>query len=123
MASATPRLSTPQTVICRQASNTGSIRPDSQPITSTCPAQKNAPASTKPSPSATPETDQQAAVTADDSSSNDSSGGGLGDVFDAASLRSAFTRGLVIAGAVFLAVGAFFGVRRLLMWLWYLIAP
>ena len=52
MASATPRLSTPQTVICRQASNTGSIRPDSQPITSTCPAQKNAPASTKPSPSA-----------------------------------------------------------------------
>ena len=77
----------------------------------------------KPSPSATPETDQQAAVTADDSSPNDSSSGGLGDVFDAASLRSAFTRGLVIAGSVFLAVGAFFGMRRLLMWLWYLIAP
>lgn len=77
----------------------------------------------RPSPSATPETDQQADVTTGDSSSNDSSGGGLSDVFDAASLRSAFTRGLVIAGSVFLAVGAFFGVRRLLMWFWYLIAP
>lgn len=77
----------------------------------------------RPSPSATPETDQQAVVATEDNSSNDSSGGSLSDVFDAASLRSAFTRGLVIAGSIFLAVGAFFGVRRLLMWFWYLIAP
>ncbi len=67
----------------------------------------------RPSPSATPENNQQAAATAGDDSSNDSSGGGLTDVFDATSLRSAFTRGLVIAGSIFLAVGAFFGVRRL----------
>jgi hypothetical protein len=32
-------------------------------------------------------------------------------------------RGASLAAAIFLAVGAFFGLRRLLTWLWYLIAP
>ena len=77
----------------------------------------------KPSPSATPENSDQAVATTGGDSSGDSPSNGLTGVFDATSLRSAFTRGLVIAGSIFLAVGAFFGVRRLLMWLWYLIAP
>jgi hypothetical protein len=77
----------------------------------------------RPSPSPTPEDSQEAAATTDDDSAGDSPAATLTDAFDTSSLRNAFTRGLVIAGSIFLAVGAFFGVRRLLMWIWYLIAP
>jgi hypothetical protein len=77
----------------------------------------------RPSPTTTPENDDSAVAASGEDSSGDSTSEGLADVFDASALRSSFTRGLVIAGSIFLAVGAFFGVRRLLMWIWYLIAP
>ena len=72
----------------------------------------------RPSPTATPE-DSQTAVAAE----GDSGGGSLTSAVDTASLRASFVRGITIAGAVFLAAGAFFGIRRLLTWIWYLIAP
>jgi hypothetical protein len=77
----------------------------------------------RPSPSPTTENGDQAVATTGDDSSGDSASPSLTDAFDTSNLRSAFTRGLVIAGSIFLAVGAFFGVRRLLLWIWYLIAP
>ena len=80
-------------------------------------------ATPRPSPSPTPEDNQEAAATTGDDSAGDSAAASLTDAFDTTSLGSAFTRGLVIAGSIFLAVGAFFGVRRLLLWIWYLIAP
>lgn len=75
----------------------------------------------RPSPTATPEGGDAVAASNGDNSSG--SGGSLTDAFDTATLGSSFTRGLVVAGSIFLAVGAFFGVRRLLLWIWYLIAP
>lgn len=72
----------------------------------------------RPSPTATPE-DEQVAVAAEE----DSGPGSLTGALDTASLRSSFVRGITIAGAIFLAAGAFFGIRRLLTWIWYLIAP
>ncbi len=72
----------------------------------------------RPSPTATPEENQVAAAPAEDGGS-----GSLTSALDTASLRSSFVRGITLAGAVFLAVGAFFGIRRLLTWIWYLIAP
>lgn len=76
----------------------------------------------RPSPTVTAEAQQVAA--ADSSASDDSSGGAsLTDALETSRLRSSFVRGASLAAAIFLAVGAFFGVRRLLTWLWYLIAP
>ncbi len=72
----------------------------------------------RPSPTATPEANQVAVVAEEDSGS-----GSLTSAVDTASLRASFVRGITIAGAVFLAAGAFFGIRRLLTWIWYLIAP
>lgn len=72
----------------------------------------------RPSPTATPEAEQVAIAEEEDSGS-----GSLTSALDTDSLRASFVRGLTIAGAVFLAVGAFFGIRRLLTWIWYLIAP
>lgn len=76
----------------------------------------------RPSPTATAESQEQAV--ADSDASGDSSGGAsLADALETSSLQSSFVRGASLAAAIFLAVGAFFGVRRLLTWLWYLIAP
>jgi hypothetical protein len=76
----------------------------------------------RPSPTATPESQEQAA--ADSGASGDDSGGAsLTDALETSTLQSSFVRGASLAAAVFLAVGAFFGVRRLFTWLWYLIAP
>lgn len=72
----------------------------------------------RPSPTATPENEQVAVAAEEDSGS-----GSLTSALDTASLRTSFVRGITIAGAVFLAAGAFFGIRRLLTWIWYLIAP
>jgi hypothetical protein len=78
----------------------------------------------RPSPTATPEQAGQA-VAADTGSSGDAAdtGSSLTEVFETSALQSSFVRGASLAAAIFLAVGAFFGVRRLLNWLWYLIAP
>lgn len=76
----------------------------------------------RPSPTATAEAQQQAA--ADSGASGDDTGGAsLTDALETSTLQSSFVRGASLAAAIFLAVGAFFGVRRLLTWLWYLIAP
>lgn len=77
----------------------------------------------RPSPTLTPDDDDPSVAASGEESSGDSPTAGLTDAFDAKALRNSFTRGLVIAGSIFLAVGAFFAVRRLLMWIWYLIAP
>ena len=53
----------------------------------------------------------------------DDDSGFFSQTFEFDALRDAFTEGLTYTGAAFLAVGAFFGVKRLLLWLWYLIAP
>ena len=53
----------------------------------------------------------------------DDDGGFFASTFDLSALEGAFATGLTYAGAVFLAVGAFFGLKRVLLWLWYLIAP
>lgn len=78
----------------------------------------------RPSPTATPEPADQA-VAADTGSSGSAAeaGSSLTGVFETSTLQSSFVRGASLAAAIFLAVGAFFGVRRLLTWLWYLIAP
>ncbi len=77
----------------------------------------------RPSPTATAESQDQAAAV-DSASPSDSSGGGsLTDALETSTLQSSFVRGASLAAAIFLAVGAFFGMRRLLTWLWYLIAP
>ena len=73
----------------------------------------------RPTPTPTPESDQVA--TADTGDADE--GGALADVLDTSSMQSSFVRGATYTAAVFLAVGAFFLLRRLLMWLWYLIAP
>jgi hypothetical protein len=76
-----------------------------------------------PSPTVTPDQSEQL-VAADSGAAGDSSGGNpLTDVLETSTLQSSFVRGASLAAAIFLAVGAFFGVRRLLTWLWYLIAP
>lgn len=75
-----------------------------------------------PRPSPTPTSEQE--IAAADSTTSDSGGGSqLSGVLDTGELRGSFMQGLGVAGAIFLAVGAFFGVRKLLIWLWYLIAP
>jgi hypothetical protein len=78
----------------------------------------------RPSPTATPEQAGQA-VAADPAAPGGATqaGSSLTDVFETSTLQSSFVRGASLAAAIFLAVGAFFGVRRLLTWLWYLIAP
>lgn len=70
-----------------------------------------------PSPTSTPD---GAASSADQSGD---AGSRLGESFDTQSLRSAAATGLAYTGGAFLAVGMFFGVKKLLTWLWYLIAP
>lgn len=72
-----------------------------------------------PRPSPTPTEEAQAPVV----EQIDGQGDFFSETFDANALRDAFGEGLTYAGAAFLAVGAFFGVKRLLLWLWYLIAP
>ncbi len=78
----------------------------------------------RPSPTVTPETagEPVAADTGSSGSAGDSASS-LTDAFETSTLQSSFVRGASLAAAIFLAVGAFFGVRRLLTWLWYLIAP
>lgn len=76
-----------------------------------------------PSPTVTPDQAGQA-VAADSNTPGDNSGASsLTDAFETSALRSSFVRGAGLAAAIFLAVGVFFGIRRLLTWLWYLIAP
>ena len=78
----------------------------------------------RPSPTATPEQASEAVAT--DTGSSGSAGdvaSSLTDAFETSSLQSSFVRGVSLAAAIFLAVGVFFGIRRLLTWLWYLIAP
>ncbi len=77
----------------------------------------------RPSPSATPEAQSQATVSGNDTPSDSSDSASLTDAIEGSTLQSSFVRGASLAGAIFLAVGAFFGLRRLLTWLWYLIAP
>ena len=79
----------------------------------------------RPSPSPTATLDPAGQPVAADSgaSGGNSSGNPLTDVLETSTLQSSFVRGLSLTAAIFLAVGAFFGVRRLLTWLWYLIAP
>lgn len=72
-----------------------------------------------PRPTATP---TEEAVAPEVNQVDDDSGF-FGDTFDFDALRGAFATGLAYAGAAFLAVGAFFGVKKLLLWVWYLIAP
>ncbi len=72
-----------------------------------------------PSPTAT-------AVPGIASASNTGAGAnaaGLGSAVDTSTLRDAVITGAAYAGGAFLAAGIFFGVKRLLTWLWYLIAP
>jgi outer membrane biosynthesis protein TonB len=76
-----------------------------------------------PSPTVTPDQNEQP-VAVDSGAAGDSSAGNpLTDALETSTLQSSFVRGASLAAAIFLAVGAFFGVRRLLTWLWYLIAP
>ncbi len=78
----------------------------------------------RPSPTATPQqTGEAVAADPGASSSADTAGSSLTDVLETSTLQSSFVRGASLAGAIFLAVGVFFGLRRLLTWLWYLIAP
>jgi hypothetical protein len=78
----------------------------------------------RPSPSSTVAPDESSQPAAVDSGASGGSSGGnpLTDVLETSTLQSSFVRGASLAAAIFLAVGAFFGVRRLLTWLWYLIA-
>lgn len=77
----------------------------------------------RPSPTVTPEAQTAAADSSSDTPSASPDSPSLSDAVETSTLRSSFVRGASLAGAIFLAVGAFFGVRRLLTWLWYLIAP
>ncbi len=77
----------------------------------------------RPSPTVTPEAQTAAADSSSDTPSASTGSPSLSDAVETSTLRSSFVRGASFAGAIFLAVGAFFGVRRLLTWLWYLIAP
>ncbi|MDW8318493.1 MAG: hypothetical protein RMN53_11720 [Anaerolineae bacterium] len=72
----------------------------------------------RPSPSPTPTASGAVA----NSPGSGSDGGPLA-ALNPLSLREAAITGAAYAGGAFLAVGVFFGVRRLLTWLWYLIAP
>jgi hypothetical protein len=74
-------------------------------------------ATPRPSPTATPEEEAVAVVDEGDQ------GGALTDAVDTSSLRSSFVRGATIAASIFVAAGAFFAIRRLFTWIWYLIAP
>jgi hypothetical protein len=78
----------------------------------------------RPSPTVTPEQASEG-VAADTGSPGSAAeaGSSLTEAFETSALQSSFVRGASLAAAIFLAVGAFFGVRRLLTWLWYLIAP
>lgn len=73
----------------------------------------------RPSPSPTPTPDPAIAG----ASEGGHQGSRLGDSLDIQSLRGAAATGIAYAGGAFLAVGVFFGVKKLLTWLWYLIAP
>jgi hypothetical protein len=73
----------------------------------------------RPSPSPTP-TPESAAPSVDQI---DDDSGFFSDTLDTLSLRQAAATGLAYAGGAFLAVGVFFGIKKLLTWLWYLIAP
>ncbi len=73
----------------------------------------------RPSPSPTPTPEAGAAIV--DQVDDDS--GFFSDTMDTGSLREAAATGLAYAGGAFLAVGVFFGIKKLLTWLWYLIAP
>ncbi|MFZ2488655.1 MAG: hypothetical protein WAZ19_11080 [Anaerolineae bacterium] len=64
-----------------------------------------------------------AAVANNDTGGNNSSGPSLGDVVEGSSLGSSFMRGAGLAASIFAAVGIFFGIRRLLTWLWYRFTP
>ncbi len=77
----------------------------------------------RPSPTVTAEAQTAIADNSSDTPSDSAGGAALTDALETSALRSSFVRGASLAGAIFLAVGAFFGVRRLLTWLWYLIAP
>ncbi|MCB0242733.1 MAG: hypothetical protein KDI12_04940 [Anaerolineae bacterium] len=122
---------TPPTATPEPTATPGEIAPLPQPVdavvTPTAEAtatpvsveQPDIPTATpRPSPTATPEEEQVAVAAEDDSGSSS-----LTSALDTDSLRSSFVRGITIAGAIFLAAGAFFGIRRLLTWIWYLIAP
>lgn len=78
----------------------------------------------RPSPTVTPEQAGEA-VAADTGSSEGAANvaSSLTGALETSSLQSSFVRGVSLAAAIFLAVGVFFGLRRLLTWLWYLIAP
>ena len=77
-----------------------------------------------PRPSPSPTTTAEAVAVADDNSGAASqASAALGEVLQTSGLRSSFLRGASWAMAIFLAAGVFFGLRRLLTWLWYLIAP
>jgi hypothetical protein len=73
----------------------------------------------RPSPSPTPTPDQAASIV--DQVDDDS--GFFSSTPDTTSLRQAAATGMAYVGGVFLAVGVFFGIKKLLTWLWYLIAP
>lgn len=74
-----------------------------------------------PTPRPTPTPTPQGQGVAANRPGNDS--GFFARTLDFEALRNAFTEGLTYTGAIFLAVGVFFGVKRLLLWLWYLISP
>ncbi len=76
-----------------------------------------------PSPSPTPAQVAQAPAAEGGSPGASNPAATLTDALEASTLQSSFVRGASLALAIFLAVGVFFGMRRLLTWLWYLIAP
>jgi hypothetical protein len=74
-----------------------------------------------PRPSPTPTASPDASGASDAAAGSGSAA--LGAALETSSLRDAVVTGVAYAGGAFLAVGIFFGVKRLLTWLWYLIAP
>ncbi|MFN2165994.1 MAG: hypothetical protein ACK2U9_07005 [Anaerolineae bacterium] len=73
----------------------------------------------RPSPSPTPTPDPAASIV--DQVDDDS--GFFSSTPDTTSLRQAAATGMAYVGGAFLAVGVFFGIKKLFTWLWYLIAP
>jgi hypothetical protein len=67
-----------------------------------------------PSPTITPDQAGQAVAADSDTPSAGAGGSSLTDALETSTLQSSFVRGASLAAAMFLAVGAFFGVRRLL---------
>lgn len=92
--------------------------PEATPTPATVELPEIATPTPRPSPSPTP-----TANVAANADSGSGSGGSPLDALNTLSLRDAALTGIGYAGGAFLAVGVFFGVRRLLTWLWYLIAP